>query len=226
MKTLKRVMLLAAHSDDDVLGCGGTLAKHSNFGDLIKIVYMTNGVGARTNSRKAIARRQVSTRNACAKIGVSEFKFLDYPDNKMDSVPLLEVVKSVESEIKSFCPDIVYTHHSSDLNVDHKTVYQATITAVRPLPEQMVSEIRTYEVPSSTEWSFDSAATFKPNLFVDIADYLRCKIEAFEEYSDELRDPPHPRSIENIEALARVRGAQIGYKFAEAFEIVWKKSGE
>jgi len=223
MKIKKKILVVVAHSDDDILGCGATIAKHRYAGDLVRIIFMTNGVSARSKSNMAIRRRKTATKNACKKIDVDDFKIFDFPDNRMDSVDLLEVIKSIEAEVRQFSPEIIYTHHRSDLNVDHRIVHQAVITAVRPLPDQCVNEIRAFEVLSSTEWSFNSTSVFTPNLFVDITDFIEIKIDAFETYSDEIRTFPHPRSIKSIKALAITRGAQIGFKYAEAFDLIWKK---
>jgi LmbE family N-acetylglucosaminyl deacetylase len=146
---------------------------------------------------------------------------LDYPDNRMDSVDLLDVVKSVEERIEKLQPDVVVTHHAGDLNIDHQIINQAVITACRPQPERMVKRILSFEVPSATEWqSPTDGSPFVPDWFEDITQTLQLKKKALGAYESEMRKWPHARSIEAIEHLARWRGASVGCEAAESFILV------
>jgi N-acetylglucosamine malate deacetylase 1 len=153
-------------------------------------------------------------------LGVTYWHALDFPDNRMDNVPLLDVVQALEPIIEQVQPTRVYTHHHGDLNVDHRITHQAVMTAFRPVPGSSVREILTFEVMSSTEWTAAGVAPFVPNAFVDIGNYLPNKLEALAAYEMEMRPAPHSRSVAHIEALVRHRGNCIGVEAAEAFEVV------
>lgn len=216
-----RVLVIAAHADDEALGCGGTLALHASRGDEVRALFMTDGVGSRGAGEDAAARQRREAANAAlACIGVREATFLALPDNQMDGLPLLEIVRQVEPVIAAYRPDIVYTHHFADLNVDHRLVHQATMTALRPQPGALAPTILCFEVPSSTEWQTPSAQTaFIPNWFQDISGTFERKIAALKFYAEEMRAWPHSRSIEAVAHLARWRGASIGVEAAEAFML-------
>ena len=149
-----------------------------------------------------------------------EVRFAGLPDNRFDTVPLLEIVKIVEELVVSIRPERIYTHHQGDLNVDHSVTHRAVLTATRPLPGALVKEILAFEVPSSTDWAFDRLTPFRPNYFVDVTSTLETKIEAMETYRSEKREFPHPRSPEALEANARRWGSVAGHAAAEAFEVV------
>ena len=153
-------------------------------------------------------------------LGVKSVSFDNFPDNQMDSVVLLDIVKVIESTISKYKPEMIFTHHSGDLNVDHRVVNKAVVTACRPLANNSVKTVLFYEIPSSTEWQIPSAyPVFTPNWFVDISVELVCKIEALQAYRDELRSWPHPRSVKGVEYLAHWRGATISVDAAEAFVL-------
>ncbi|GGI82121.1 PIG-L deacetylase family protein [Legionella impletisoli] len=218
----KKVLICAAHPDDEVLGCGGTIAKFSDEGADVHILFLADGVSSRDpkESNKLInsseARRQ-SAYIAADILGVKSLMFGDFPDNRMDSIGLLEIVKFIENKINEFQPQILLTHYSSDLNIDHRIVNQAVITACRPQPDFFVETLLFFEVCSSTEWQIPT--TFSPNWFVDIAKYLELRSKALEAYSAELRAWPHSRSLKAINHLANWRGASIGVEAAEAFML-------
>jgi len=217
----KSVLVVAAHPDDEVLGCGGTIARHVAEGDLVHVVFMADGVQSRRMDGSEELQLRNQARDEALKIlGVSECNVLDFPDNRMDSLPLLDVVQALEPIIKQVQPSRVYTHHHGDLNVDHRVTHQAVITACRPVPGSSVREILTFEVMSSTEWATPGVAPFVPNAFVDISDYLPKKLEALAAYDMEMRPAPHSRCVTNIEALARHRGNCVGVEVAEAFEVM------
>lgn len=218
------VLVIAAHFDDEVLGMGGTIAKHIANGIPVYCISMTNGVTSRANStQQQIESRKEASLNASKILGFTWYKSFNFPDNAMDTIPLLSVIKSIE-EIKNLLnPTIIYTHSTADLNIDHRIVSQATLTAFRPQPNEKWNEIRTFEIPSSTEYGHKSITnSFSPNLFVDISSAWGKKLKALSEYSLEMRPHPHARSIQGIENLAKLRGNQSGLCYAEAFEIIRK----
>lgn len=211
--------MIAAHPDDEALGCGGTIARHVAAGGRAKCLFMTNGVDARGANASESMRRAESAARASSVLGCESPEILDFPDNAMDSVPLIKVVKQIEREIANFLPDEVLTHHGSDLNVDHRITFQAVITACRPLDGRGVRGIHCFETPSSTEWSSRAIGpSFQPNHFVDVSEHLDRKLAALREYAQEMRSFPHPRSMEGISALAALRGSSVGLRAAEAFE--------
>lgn len=216
------VLVVAAHSDDEVLGCGGALRRHVESGHRVTAVHLTDGVGSRrSGSGDAVERRRKASERAASVIGYEWSARGDFPDNALDTVPLLEVVRFVEDVVERVGPDVVYTHHGGDLNVDHQVVSRAALTALRPQPEAPRPEIRSFEVPSSTEWSHRSLTPeFTPSLFVDVSAHWESKVEALKCYREELRPAPHPRSLESIDALARTRGAEAGLERAEAFDMI------
>jgi LmbE family N-acetylglucosaminyl deacetylase len=215
------VLVIAAHADDEVLGCGGTIARHAALGDKVHVVFMADGVGARgIDEGTALIRRNKARDNALDILGVSNCYSLDLPDNRMDGVSLLDIVQALESIIQRVQPATIYTHHYGDLNVDHRITHQAVITACRPQPGSSVKEILTFEVMSSTEWNSPGGDPFLPNLFVDISDFLAIKLQALEAYELEMRPSPHSRSIEHLEYLARHRGNSMGMNAAEAFMVM------
>ena len=220
-KTPANVLVVAAHPDDEVLGCGGTIARHSDRGDQVDILFLADGVGARGGiEADTLARRREAACEAAEILGAREPQFRDFPDNRLDSIDLLDIVQSVEAVLASRSYDIVYTHSEGDLNVDHQVVNRAVRTATRPTPTQSVRSVLAFEVPSSSEWTFSDLSAHQPNLAVSIADQMDRKITALQAYDAELREPPHPRSIEVIRSLAQWRGASHGFEFAEAFTII------
>ncbi|WPB87441.1 PIG-L deacetylase family protein [Sediminicoccus rosea] len=221
---MSRVLVVAAHPDDEVLGCGGTLARHVEAGDSVAVMFLTDGVGARGNSPEAEpARRarEASARAALSILGVCEIVFGNLPDNQIDSVPLLRVAQAVEAVARERQPDLVYTHHIGDLNVDHRLAHQAVLTAFRPQPGQARPTILAFETASSTEWqSVAAGLAFQPNWFEPIEGQLERKLDSLKAYGQEMRPWPHARSLTAVEHLARWRGATIGCAAAEAFMLV------
>ena len=219
------VVVVAAHPDDEVLGCGGTLARWANEGKEIHILLLSDGESSRIGLDKLeIKKRQDERSNAaykCATIlGCKSVKQLDFPDNRMSDTILLDVVQAIEDFIYTYNPSILLTHHSSDVNIDHRVIHDAVLAACRPQPEMSVKKLLFFEIPSSTEWNTSSSRnSFCPNWFCDISSTIDKKMEALSVYDDEMRDFPHPRSYEAIEALAKWRGASVGLKAAEAFEL-------
>lgn len=221
---MSHVLVVAAHPDDEVLGCGGTLARHVEAGDSVTVMFLTDGVGARGGGAEAEAAcraREASAHAALAILGVTHTIFGNLPDNQIDSVPLLRVAQAVEAVGETRRPDIVYTHHIGDLNVDHRLAHQAVLTAFRPQPERARPTILAFETASSTEWQSPAAGlAFVPNWFEPIEAQLARKLEALQAYAQEMRPWPHARSLTAVEHLARWRGATIGAAAAEAFMLV------
>ena len=216
---MKKVLVVAAHPDDEVLGCAGTIVQHIRRGDKVSFLFMTNGEGARAHEDQQVESRLDAAKNAALALGVTDVTMLLFPDNQMDTVSLLEIVKEIEDKVRQFKPSIIYTHFGGDLNIDHQITYQAVLTANRPQPEHHVSSIYCFEVPSSTEWAPLHGCGFRPNLFVDIKGTEEEVTRAIDCYSKELRCWPHSRSIEAISSLKKWRGASVGLEKADAFMI-------
>jgi len=220
--TNNTVLVVAAHSDDEALGCAGTIAKHTAAGDQVHVLFMTDGVGSRDATDTDVIARQKATKEAMDALGVTAMQNLNFPDNKMDSVALLEIVKEVEISLSKLEPNILYTHHIGDLNIDHCITHKAVMTACRPQPGLSVKEIYAFEVLSSTEWQTPGVNAFCPTVYVDITDFIEIKKKVLNVYSDEMRQPPHTRSIENALRLCELRGNAVGIKSAEAFMCIRK----
>ncbi|WP_424096598.1 PIG-L deacetylase family protein [Moorena producens] len=220
------ILVVAAHPDDEVLGCGGTIAKHAHSGDVVNVLILAEGATSRNQARsREICQNELSelakaAQTASRILGVSSVRLHDFPDNRMDGVDLLDIVKVVESAIDDFLPEIVYTHHVGDVNIDHKLIHRAVVTACRPVPQHPVHTLLFFEIPSSSEWQPPgSAPIFAPNWFVDVTETLNLKLKALEAYQSEMRPWPHPRSLQAVEHLARWRGASVGVEAAEAFIV-------
>jgi LmbE family N-acetylglucosaminyl deacetylase len=215
----KQILIIAAHPDDEVLGCGGTIARHVKEGDSVHILFLGDGVSSRGNPDiKTIAARKKSAVKACEVLGAAIVGFEKFPDNMFDTVPLLDITRVIESAKKEVNPQLIYTHHGGDLNVDHRITCQAVLTAFRPQPDEDFSEIRAFETNSSTEWSASVIMPpFIPDTFVDISQYLDKLLNAYSCYADEIRDEPHARSFEALKIATLRRGREAGLHAAEAF---------
>jgi LmbE family N-acetylglucosaminyl deacetylase len=212
------VLVCAAHPDDEILGCGATMARHARAGDEVHAVILGRGVASRGDDAAALDALEAAAKRANAIVGVTSLRLFDFPDNRMDTVDLLALAKCLEGEFARVRPSIVYTHHRSDLNVDHGLVADAAAIASRPLPGGSVTSLLFFEVASSTEARPAGVLPpFEPNWFVDVSETLDRKLAALAEYAAEMRAFPHPRSIEAVEHLARWRGASVGVAAAEAF---------
>jgi LmbE family N-acetylglucosaminyl deacetylase len=221
------VLVVAAHPDDEVLGCGGTVAGYAAAGHDVHIAIVAEGITSRYGERAEadpgdLQALQTDARAAANTLGARSVSFGGLPDNRLDSVPLLRVVKLVEEWIEGFKPDAVYTHHPGDLNVDHGATFRAVLTATRPGAAGVtVSDLYAFEVPSSTDWAFQRVGpAFHPNVFVNVAASLEQKVAAMECYESERRSAPHPRSPEMLRATAARWGSVAGMPYAEAFELI------
>ncbi|AXY67722.1 PIG-L family deacetylase [Thermosynechococcus sichuanensis E542] len=227
------IFVVAAYPDDEILGCGGTMALHSARGDKVTVLIMAEGITSRLQVRDVVSCRENLTKlqqtaiEANKVVGVSDVRFAGLPDNRMDSVDLLDVVKIIEKVMDDIQPEIIYTHHHADLNIDHQITHQAVMTAARPLPNSPIKEVLFFEVPSATGWNTPiSGNAFIPQYYVDISQNINdfytaldLKIKALEVYSNEMRSYPHARSIESIKALADFRGSSVGFLHSESFQV-------
>jgi len=222
----KSILVVVAHPDDEVLGCGATIAKHAKAGDSVHVVILVEGATSRDDRRDRLLRDEElsglarAARSAKDILGAASLELHDFPDNRMDSVDLLDIVKLIEKYVIAFEPEIVYTHHAGDVNIDHRRIHEAVIAACRPLPSQTVQTLLFFEIASSTEWRPAISATpFLPDWYVDVSETLIDKMAALDAYRTEMRPWPHPRSLEAVEHLARWRGASVGVQAAEAFAL-------
>jgi LmbE family N-acetylglucosaminyl deacetylase len=218
------VLVVAAHADDEALGCGGTIARLTRAGSVVHVAFLADGVTARPGEAAghvdALRERRAAAEKACAVLGVAGMSYGEFPDNRLDTVPLLSIVQSIEPLLRRHRPEMVITHHAGDLNVDHRRTHEAVAVACRPLPGASVRTLLAFEVPSSTEWQpAGSGPAFVPNWFNDISGTLDVKLAALDAYGAEMRAWPHARSRAAVEHLARWRGATIGVAAAEAFVL-------
>ena len=223
---IERALVIAAHPDDDVLGCGATMHRLALEGRQVRVVFLGEGSTCRFSreeieaglSQAAVDQRQRFAREALAVLGVTDFAFNDLPCGRFDTVPIIEIAALVEKEIADFQPDTVFTHFVNDVHNDHQLTFQAVLQSTRPTSNATVRNVLSFEVLSTTEWRFVDA--FQPNYFVDAEDHVSVKAEALACYHTETKSFPFPRSSEGVLALARMRGMQAGLRAAEAFMIV------
>lgn len=220
------VVVVAAHPDDEVLGCGGTLARFAGEGRAVHVLILADGESSRPRPTGVpagdhrVQARAAAAERACAILGCASVDVLSLPDNRLDSIDLLDVVQRIETVIMRHGPTTVLTHHSGDVNIDHRVAHDAVVAACRPQGARSVDELLFFETPSSTEWRPPgSAEHFAPNWFVEISGSLAKKLAALGAYRGEMRDFPHPRSEKAVEALAHWRGATAGVEAAEAFVL-------
>jgi len=231
-----KYLIIAAHPDDEVLGMGATIKKLTKKKHDVKIVIMATGITSRRSSNnensfnytkelkkernyeKQIKELKKDAEKASKILGVKNLELLDFPDNEMDKISNLEITKRIEKIIIDFKPSVIFTHSQYDLNIDHRILYNSTITATRPFTKTSVKKILTFEIPSSTEWNFSE--NFSPNIFVNIKEELQFKIKAMKAYKSEIRIFPHPRSSEGLDIIAKRWGTVSGFSAAEAFHLV------
>lgn len=220
-----KVLVVAAHPDDEVLGCGASMAKFAAEGYDVFLAILGEGVTSRYAGREAADQNLIlELRETAEKVrgllGAKKLFHFDFPDNRFDTVPLIDVIKTIERLIEEIKPQTVFTHHPSDLNIDHAITHRAVLTATRPFSGCPVKEIYAFEIPSSTEWSFGQFGVFQPDTFCNVESTMEMKIRAMGLYETERREFPHPRSPEALEAIAQRWGSVVGLRYAEAFETI------
>jgi LmbE family N-acetylglucosaminyl deacetylase len=220
----KKILIIAAHPDDEVLGCFGTVAKFIKEGYEAYTLILGEGKTSRDEKRVVenkkdelnILNNEIKKANDI--IGIKKVFVESFPDNRFDSVDLLDIVKTVSKVKDEIKPDIIFTHYEHDLNIDHQITYKAVVTATRPMQDECVKDIYSFEILSSTEWNYP--ISFSPDIYYDISNTLDLKIKAMKEYISELCEYPHPRSLEGIELNAKYQGMRVGKKAVEAFKCV------
>ncbi|MCH8864912.1 MAG: PIG-L family deacetylase [Chloroflexi bacterium] len=217
---MKRVLVIAPHPDDEVLGCGGTIAGHVAAGDEVHLCVVTRAYPPEWTEEVIRIKRQ-EVNEASGILGIKETSFLDLPTVKLDTLPQKELNNAIARVVDAVKPDVVYLPHKGDLNRDHRLVFEAALVALRPLEGNTVSRILCYETLSETEWGIpDVESVFIPNVYLDIANTLETKLAAMSAYASELKEYPHPRSLEMLKVLAQKRGSEAGIAAAEAFMLV------
>ncbi len=220
----KKVLIVAAHPDDEVLGCFGAVARLIKEGWEAYTLILGEGKTSRDEHRQCHNRKDEigalhnEIQNANDAIGVKKVFIESFPDNRFDSVDLLDIIKVISKVKNEVEPDIIFTHYEHDLNIDHQITYKAVITATRPMQGECVKEIYSFEMLSSTEWNYP--ISFSPDTFFDISDTLKLKINAMNEYKSELCNFPHPRSLEGIELNAKYQGMRVGKENVEVFKSI------
>lgn len=224
-----KILVIVAHPDDEVLGCGGTIAKLKKEENKIFCLFLGQGKSARypvsPKNKKKIKNEKIvlkkETQQSAKILGISKIFYEDFPDQQYETIPLIKIVKSIENVKKQIRPDIVFTHHAGDLNLDHQITLKAVLTACRPIKGETVKEIYSFEVPSSTEWGVPKRKDcFVPNIFIDISETLLKKIKAMGCYKSERKEYPHPRSLKAIKIIAQRWGTVVSKNFVEAFETI------
>jgi N-acetylglucosamine malate deacetylase 1 len=225
----KKILLVVAHPDDELLGVGATMHKLINVHKCkVKVVILGEGITSRSDARntklweKELANHRKNIYNAAKIIGFHEVKIYDFADNRFDTVALLDLVKVIEKEKTDFKPEIIFTHHGGDTNIDHRCTFEAVITASRPMEHEVVKTIIAFETPSSTEWQAANYPNyFKPNLFIEVSEKnVKAKIKGMECYQYEKRKYPHPRSPKALEIQCQRNGIIVGKNYAEAFMLI------
>ena len=214
MDSNNRVLVIAPHALDEMLGCGGTILKAKKAGVLVELIVMCGDGHGRDGERRD-ANAIVSER-----LGIRSVRFGGFPENRSDTIPLVDMVTEIEKAKREFLPDTVYVCHGDSLHIDHQKSFEAAMTALRPVPGSSVRNIFGYEIQSSTEWTPNTSSSFIPSRFVDISDTINEKIELMALYGEEMRPEPHARSLKSSEYLARLRGASVGVQAAEAFSVI------
>jgi LmbE family N-acetylglucosaminyl deacetylase len=220
-----KILIIAAHPDDETLGCGGTIAKAVINKANVKVIFIGEGVSARFPigselsdiSIKHNKIRENEAKKALKILRIKNYSFGKKFCTKFDNYLLTEIVQEIENNIKNFLPNIIFTHTDKDLNIDHGIVHKAVMTACRPKFKNSIKKIYSFEVPCSSNWTYNG--NFNPNTFVDISKSIEIKQKAFKAYKNENRPFPFPRSEIGIDTLAKFRGMQSGLKYAEAFRL-------
>jgi len=217
---MTRVLVVAAHPDDEVLGMGGTIAVHTSGGDVVRVLVVTDGSSTQYPGDAEIrARKEQEALESARELGVEDYVHLDLPDMRLDTLEHIDVNRIIEEHIRDFAPQVVYTVHP-DVNRDHQVLFDSVAVATRPTPSHPVRRLLTYAPTSSTEWTPAAVNWFQPNWYVDISGTLERKLAAFAHYETERREYPHPRSERAIRATAEFHGTSSGFELAEPFVLV------
>ena len=226
---MKKILIICSHPDDEILGCGGTIAKNIEIGNKVSVIFTHEGSSARYNNHRSYeAKKDIITRKKMAKKASKYLKYniLNFHNNvnlQNEKNFKLKLIKSLIKDINQYKPDIIFTHHSNDLNSDHSYTFDAVINACRPSSNFLVKELILFEVASSTDWAYlNQKEQFIPNLYINIKKNFKKKIEALKFYNDEMRKFPNSRSYRGLEYLAKYRGGQVGIEMCEAFKIIRK----
>ncbi len=211
----KKILVIAAHPDDEILGCGGTIARHVDIGDVVQTIIMCEGESLRYINNDV--NQKLYMENARVILGVEKNYHLEFPDQKLDTFSLIDIIKPLEKIINQYKPNIIYVQHGGDINRDHQILFEAAMVALRPVHNH-IEEIRTFYTVGSTE--LGNPMSFIPNLWINIDKYIDKKIEAFSQYDSEVRCYPHPRSLKGLKILSQYVGNQVLLHHAEAFVIV------
>lgn len=227
---MKNVLVIAAHPDDELLGVGGTVRRLVDEGICARAVILAEGLTSRGEKREDTEQSELKElqKDACeaaVEVGYTSIDFCGFPDNRMDEVDLLDIVKVISRFVEKYQPDTIFTHHHGDLNVDHRITFEAVLTACRPVKNYNVQRIYSFETPSSTEWNYAYCEPFKPNIYFDISDTFKVKLKGMACYRSESAMYPHPRSPEALEALGRYRGSNVGFEVAEGFMLIRETVG-
>ena len=220
----KKILIVASHPDDEVLGCFGTVARLIKEGYEAYTLILGEGKTGRDDKRDIESKKEEieilngEIEKANSLIGVKKVFVESFPDNRFDSVDLLDIIKIISKVKEEIKPDIIFTHYDNDLNIDHQITYKAVITATRPMEDETVKEIYSFEILSSTEWNYP--LSFSPDTYFDISSTIDLKLKAMNQYGSELCLYPHPRSLEGIELNAKYHGMRIGKRFVEAFKSI------
>lgn len=216
------VLVIAPHPDDEVLGCGATIKKYTDSGAEVVLCIVTDAYTPDW-TQEFIEKRKQEINNSTAVLGIKEVIFLNLPTVKLDTIGQKELNDKISEAVKKVNPEIVFIPFFGDINKDHKLVSESALVALRPKPDSSFKKVFYYEVLSETEWAKPPQKledVFLPNYYEDISDYLEDKLKAMQCYKSELKEYPHPRSLEGIKILANKRGMECGVKSAEAFMLI------
>lgn len=218
---MNRVIVVAPHPDDEILGCGGTVLKHKENGDKVAVLYITNCLTEYGSTTERYLSRQEEIENIKSMAKIDKLYKLDLPPAKLDTINTSSLVKKISEVFQGFKPNIVYINHHDDIHSDHETVFKATYSCTKSFRYPFIEKIYIYETPSETEFGYKQ--DFHPNSYVDITAFIENKLDLMSIYESEVMEFPYPRSLDSIKALARWRGSRVGVEYAEAFMLIYER---